>query len=192
VERLVYELGIIRQAANDGMLLQQRAWLLLGILTLEQFPDGTQPKRPMGSGHGTGFFQRCAGIAFGQAQEPLQHTDAFDATGLDHALGPVTRLRTQAANLAQQPGGAALDGADLLCSEVLPLRAEVTRLVFDVEGNLLEAVITDPYDPIIPTHPDLPGQLLGRHRVIGSIHFDVPIAMHRPLRLVKERETLDR
>jgi hypothetical protein len=123
------------------MLLHEGQMLLLGILTLEQFPDGAEPIRPVGSSKGTGLFQRRARVPFGQTQESLHHADAFDAADRKHSLGPATRLGAQAANLGQQPGGATLDGADLLRGQVLPLRAEATRCVFDVQGDLLEPVI---------------------------------------------------
>ena len=63
-----------------------------------------------------------------------------------------------------------------MCSR---LRAEAARLVLDVDGDRLHPLVEDPHQPGVPAHPDLAGQVLRRHRVVGLLDLDVAVAMHR-------------
>src|SRR5262245_19430033 len=113
----------------------------------------------------------------GQSKQALQDTHAFDAALLDHGFGPAAAVRTQAAHFAQEPGGAPLHAADLAVGQVLRLRAEAARFMPGMQGNLLQTLVEDAYQPAVPAHPHGTRQILRRHRVVGTLDLDVAVAV---------------
>ena len=69
------------------------------------------------------------------------------------------------------------------------LRAEAAGFLLGVNGNLLHpATIEDSHQSAVPSHPDTTPNIFRRYRVVGIVHFDVPVTMHRPLSFMEERE----
>lgn len=174
------------------MLLQERQRFLTRGLPLEQRADRAQAVGAVGPGHVAGAFDGVGGMAVGQVEQPLQHADPFHAPRLQHGLGPAQTARTQATDLAQQPGRAPLHAADLGAGDVRRLRAEATRFVPDMQGDLLQALVEDPHQAPVPAGPHLPAQVLRRHRVVGPLDLDMAVAVHHPPRLVEVGEVLGR
>src|SRR5262245_65822070 len=122
------ELVVLDQAANDRVLVHEVEDLLLGRrVSLENLPDGPQPVRSVRESHRAGMIHIFPGMAVGELAQSLQNAYAFNAAGLEHRLGPAHRPGADAAQLAEQPGGAALTAADLLGGDVYALRAEAAR-----------------------------------------------------------------
>ena len=61
-----------------------------------------------------------------------------------------------------------------------------------MDGDLLEALVEDAHQAAVPAHPNLPGQVLGRNRVIapGDLHMAVPV--HLAAAFIVEGEGLQR
>ena len=128
----------------------------------------------------------------GQGQQTLQHAHPFDAALFQHRLRPACAVRSQTTHLAQQPGTAPFDAADLAVGQVPRLRAEAARFMANVRGDLLHLLGEDAHQPAVPTHPHRSGQVLRRHRVVGPFHLDVAIAMDDAPAFAEARETFHR
>ena len=50
-----------------------------------------------------------------------------------------------------------------------------------MQADLLEAMVENPYHLVVPADPHLAPQVLRRHRVEGTPHFDVPVPADAPL-----------
>jgi len=95
------ELGIFRQRADQRMLVHQGALLLGRSLAVDQGTHRPQPMAARAGRNAAGAFDGRHRMAPGQAQQPLQDTDPFDAPDGDHRFRPTGTLWTEAADLAE-------------------------------------------------------------------------------------------
>ena len=137
LECVVDELAVLAHGTDHGMIAHKWQQLLLGRLTLDERSDGPEVKGAVAEGKFAGLFNCRSAVAARKAQETLEHSDALDAAGFDHGLGPSGAMRAQSIrDSAQEPRCAALDSGDLLCRDVLVRRAEAARLLPGVHRNL--------------------------------------------------------
>ena len=91
---------VIVERTNDRMLAEKRQGDLCRGLPLEQLAERLQPVNAVRKGRFTGIFQGLVGMLLVQAEQPLQHACAGNATSGDHRLCPLVRLRTNGTDLA--------------------------------------------------------------------------------------------
>src|SRR5260221_12329792 len=60
-----------------------------------------------------------------------------------------------------------------------------------MQGDLLQVVVEDAHQAAVPARPDVPGQVLRRHRVVGALDLDGAVAVHHTPRLLEAGEALD-
>ena len=183
-----HEGAVIRQVADDRMLVQEGHLVLLAAATGHQVADCPQAEGPVREGHGAGLLEAVIWVAAGQGDQALEHADPFDPSLPEHRLGPPVGLRADEGDLPQKPRRAALHRRDFPGVDVLRLRAEAARLALDVDGDLVHPVVEDPHQPPVPADPDLTSQILRRHGVVCLGHLDVAIAVDRPLGLAERGE----
>lgn len=129
------------------MFLDELELLLHATLPLDQLADRPQAIGSVAAGQLAGLFDGGGGIAVGQTEQPHQHPYPFDAADVQHLFGPPAGLIADQMGLTQQTRGSALDAGTFAMVNVLGLRAEAARLVFDVDGDLLEAGVEQANHP---------------------------------------------
>src|SRR3954452_6499794 len=126
----------------------------------------------------------------GQAQETLDHAHALHAAGLDRRLGPAGAVGPDQPGATEQPGSAAFHAGDLLRGNVISIGAEPPRLVLGMDRDLVHFVVEHAHHAGIPANPDATSQVLRRDRVVGTVNFDVAVAMDVATILMEEGESL--
>ena len=176
--------------SNDLVLGQQLELALLGPVaaTLEQLPDRPKAISPVAQGHFARPVDLVASVLSRQAVQPDQHAKARHAPVGQHGLAPSPGLLTDQARTPQQPLGPAFDVRELPGVNVLVMRAELPGLLLSVHRDLLHLLGKDPHQVTVPTYPETTTDVFRRHRVIRLGHLHVPVAMHRPLGLLEQRE----
>lgn len=100
--------------------------------------------------------------------------------------GPCSALvAKEGGAVAPVPAGGGDRGAVAAGAEAA---AELTGLNAHVQGDLLHAVVEDPYVAVIPVHPDLSPNHLRRGLVIRLGHFHVAVAVDTPTGFLIARE----
>jgi len=127
----------------------------------------------------------------GQIEQTHQYANAFNASLVDHLLGPPTGFDADQSSLAQLINGTLLDAAAFSFGDVFGLRAEPARLMFDVEGDLFPSTIEDTNHATVPSHPYRPSQVLRRRRVVRFVHFHMSVAVDLALHFLEEWEPCD-
>ena len=155
--------------------------------------DGPEVKGPVAEGEFAGLLDGSREVAAGKAQETLEHSDALDAAGLDHGLGPSGAVRAESIRDLPKSQAAPRSTPLIFSAAMYCVRgAEAARLLPDMHRDLLHPLVEDPHHAAVPAHPDLPRQVLRRHRVVGPLDLDVAVAMHDAAGFVKRRERLER
>ena len=72
------------------------------------------------------------------------------------------RLGTNAADLRQEIADAAFDAVDLFGCQVMGMGAEAAWFLAYMHVDLLEALVEDPHQMLVPAGPDLAPQVLRR------------------------------
>src|SRR5262245_26141054 len=123
------------------MLIHEVEEFLARCGAADQLADGAQAIRAVTASGFTRALDQLVGMLFGQAEQTVQNTNAFNAPRGEDALSPAARMRSDAVYPAHNPLGAALDAADLLGRDVLALGAEAAGLMLDVQGDLLPTLV---------------------------------------------------
>ena len=191
---LANHVAIAFHVSNDLVLGQQLELALLGPVaaTLEQLPDWSKAISPVAQGHFAGPVDLVAGVLSRQAVQPDQHPKARHAPVGQHGLAPSPGLLADQARAVQQPLGAPFDVRELPGVDVFVVRAELPGLLLNVHGDLLHLLGKDPHQVTVPAYPETTTDVLRRNRVIRLGHLHVPVAMHRPLGLLEQRESARR
>ena len=69
--------------------------------------------------------------------------------------------------------------------------AESAVIDFRVDRDLLESVVEDADESVVPSDPDRCGEILWRHGVVGTVKLDMPVSMHLASPFAKIREAID-
>src|SRR5438477_2580172 len=109
--RLLDPSAVLRQVANEGVLVQEGDGFLPPGGAGQQRAQRLEPIRAMRQRDPTDLVQLVTGVPASEVEQSLEHAHALDAAGLQHRFGPARRLGTDAPDLTDQPGGAALDAA---------------------------------------------------------------------------------
>ena len=189
LEGVVHPLAVITHWSNDRMLVQELEQFLFRCLARDECSDCPEAIGAVTDGDLAGILDRRGRMAFGEAQETQEYAHPLDAADLDHRLGPGGAVGAQPApHLAQEPRSATLDPADLLRSDELGWGAEAAWLFPGMNDDRLHPLVEDPHQAGVPPHPDLPSQVLRRHRVVGPLDLDVAVTVHRATRFLIRRE----
>ena len=173
------ETAVLRQAPDDRVFLHELELILPGTPPLDQLADHAEPVGAVRLREFAGGLDLLVFMTIRQAQQPLKNAGAFDAAIVQHGFGPTLAVRTEQRRTAERPGDSTFDAADLLRGDVLVLRAEPSRLLLDVEGDLLHARVEQANRMAVPPRPEFSAEILGRSRVVGLGHFDVPVSVDR-------------
>ncbi len=179
------ETAVLRQAPDDRVFLHELELILPRTAPLDQLTDHPKSIGAVRLREFAGLLDLLVLMAIRQAQSPLKDAGAFDTAIVQHGFGPALAVGTEQRGAAELPSDSTFDAADLLGGDVLVLRAEPSRLLLDVEGDLLHAPVEQANRMAVPPRPEFPAEILGRSRVVGLVHFDVPVAVNRALGLVK-------
>ena len=190
LHRSANHVAVAFHVSNDLVLGQQLELALLGPVaaTLEQLPDRSKAISPVAQGHFARPVNLVAGVLLREALQPDQHAKARHAPVGQHGLAPAFGLLADQRRAVQQPFGPALDVRELPGVDMLVVRAELPGLLLNVNGDLLHSLGVDSHQVPVPAYPETTTDVLRRNRVIRLGHLHVPVAMHRPLGLLEQRE----
>ena len=163
------------QLRRRGGLFQQRA-------QVAQAP-GAMMQGFLGS-----TFQRGDRMFAGQRQQAVQDPDADGTALLHHRLGPTAGVHADQPCAIQQIIQTLLNDAPVRGMQMVRVGGELARFGQRMDGDDFPALVEHPHQPGLPAHPDLPPDILRRHRVIRPLQLDVTIPMHRARGFFKHRK----
>jgi hypothetical protein len=101
-------------------------------------------------------------------------------------------MRTDVGDGSQEIVRATFDARDFFDRDMLGASPELARFGLDMQGDLLPAVVEDPYSTPVPADPDTTPDILRADAVVRLVHFDIAVAMDLAGCLMKERESFRR
>lgn len=142
-----------REVPDQRVIVQERELLLPGRCQGDQPPDGFQAITLVRVGNVAGGFDLLASISRRKAEQSLEDTRRLNAPRGDTADRPGVRFGPDSPCFFEQPVGASLDAADLLRSDMLPVRAEDARRLGRVGADKFHLRVVDTDESRVPAHP---------------------------------------
>src|SRR6266516_1038511 len=162
---------------NQRVFLQERQRLLNRAMAQKSF-DVPQMPGTVKERCSAGLVQLFGGVDLGQAQQTLQHAEAFNGPVGVHRLGPVRDVRTELPAPIEQILDAAFDDASFVTVQVFVEGIEAAGLAARMNGNELQSLVEHSDQSGIPARPDRVRDILRRHRIISLGDFDVAVPVN--------------
>jgi len=159
------------------MFINKLQFLLLRTASLDQSPDGLQPKRIVGQGDFAGLVDAGAVVPVGKTQQPYKNAYPLDTSCLKHGLGPLVCMRSDQRSLLKQPDRAFFNRGPLVRMDVLLQGLKLTGFNLDMNDDLLHPGIENPNQMPVPACPDFPSSIFRRNRIVSLLYFNMTIAM---------------
>jgi len=136
---------------------------------VQQGAQVAQAPRAMMQRYLGGAFQGGYGMFAGQRQQAVQDPYADGTALLRHRLGPTAGVHTDQPGAIQQIIQTVLDDVPVRGMQMVRIGGELSRFGQRMDGDDFPALVEHPHQSGLPARPDLPPDILRRHRVIRPL-----------------------